>query len=255
LKTQLIPFGSQQVQVNEAEINGKIQRVVTLKEIGLAIGAEVQFVRNVIARNSELFTGLKGYIVTSTPGGEQRVTALTRDGVIALIVKISTGRLSEEKRQAVIQFQRWAIETLGEVMDGTYKDAYMLRLQLEIERLKLEGDIQVKAGIIRVVEKYGDRLSGSELIPLVSGILGKDIPVDRTYSATEVADMLSFETGQKITRVKVGKIAKELGLRVDDGENEFTLVTVTKAAHSDKVVPQVKYKKAGVDLIRQAVLN
>ncbi|HBC94304.1 MAG TPA: hypothetical protein DCZ10_15755 [Pelotomaculum sp.] len=255
MKTQLIPFSGQQVQVNEAEVNGKIQRVITFREISSALGLDIRVIRRIVAKDKDLFEPLKGVTKMSTPGGEQYTSVLTRDGVVALLVKLSAGHVAQAKRDIIIGFQRWAIETLGEVMDGTYKDAYMLRLQLEIDRLRLEGDIQVKAGIIRVVEKYGDRLSGSELIPLVSGILGKDIPVERTYSATEIAEILSHETGRKVSAIKIGRLAKELGLRVDDGENEYTLITVTKAAHTDKVVQQVKYKKAGVDLIRQALVN
>ncbi len=101
MNTQVIPFENHQIQVVEAEVNGKVQRAITLREISNAIGIDQGSIRKLLTRNKELFEGLKGWVKTSTPGGEQMVNALTRDGVIALMVKLSAGHVTPEKRQMI----------------------------------------------------------------------------------------------------------------------------------------------------------
>lgn len=255
MNTQIIPFENHQVQVAEAEINGNVQRVITLRDFCRAIGSDYKATYNLIQRNKDFFENFVGRVITTTPGGKQMSVALTRDAVTGLLLKVSANRVSPDRKDMIIKFQRWAVETLREVLDGTRQDVYIQRLRLEIEKIRLEGETQIRAGVLQLVTKFGDKLSATELIPLVSGVLGRDIAVDRTYSSTEVAEMLSFETGQKISAIKVGKIAKELGLRVDEGENEYSLVTITKAAHSEKVVSQIKYKKSAVNLIRERLIE
>ncbi|NLI12193.1 MAG: hypothetical protein GX425_06130 [Peptococcaceae bacterium] len=70
-----------------------------------------------IDRSKEVFEG--GVVVTTIPsaGGPQKTTCLTRDGVIGLLMKLSTGRIKDPaKRQMIVNFQRWVMRTISEIL-------------------------------------------------------------------------------------------------------------------------------------------
>ncbi|ACV64428.1 hypothetical protein Dtox_3720 [Desulfofarcimen acetoxidans DSM 771] len=47
------------------------------------------------------------------------MVCLNRDGVIGLLMKMDFSRIRDEsKRQTIVDFQVWAIETLGRIMDS-----------------------------------------------------------------------------------------------------------------------------------------
>jgi hypothetical protein len=93
--------------------------MIPVNDIADALGYDRQPIHNIVKRNSELFEPLKGIIVTMTPGGPQETLCLNRDGVIGLLMKLDYNRIKDaERRQLIIEFQRWAIETLGRILDG-----------------------------------------------------------------------------------------------------------------------------------------
>lgn len=94
-------------------------RMIPLVDIALAIGYDRKSIRRHLDKDPELFSGMEGRVVTLTPGGDQELRCLTRDGVIGLLMKLSASRIKDpEKRNRLITFQKWAIDTLGKVMDG-----------------------------------------------------------------------------------------------------------------------------------------
>ena len=94
-------------------------RLIPLVDIARAIGYDRKSIRLHIDREPALFEGMEGRVVTLTPGGQQEVRCLTRDGVLGLLMKLSASRIRNgDTRTRVIAFQRWAMRTLGKVMDG-----------------------------------------------------------------------------------------------------------------------------------------
>jgi len=94
-------------------------RVIPIGDIALATGYDRRKLFQLIDRNKSVFSGFEGVMIMGTPGGDQNVRYLTRDGVLGLLMKLSTGRIQDiERRERIITFQRWAIDTLGKVMDS-----------------------------------------------------------------------------------------------------------------------------------------
>lgn len=93
--------------------------VIPLVDISDAIGYDRSNLNHLLKRNDAVFEGMKMVVVMTTISGPKEHVCLTRDGVIALLVKMDSQRIKEqEKKDRVVAFQRWAIETLGKVMDG-----------------------------------------------------------------------------------------------------------------------------------------
>lgn len=99
--------------------NGQREAMVPIRDIAKALNYDRQSLHDLINRNSELFNEYRRDSVTLSHDDPFRHTCLTRDGVIALIVKLDYLRIKNPaKKQRIIEFQRWAAETLGKVMDG-----------------------------------------------------------------------------------------------------------------------------------------
>jgi len=91
-------------------------------DVADAIGHSRQGLRQMIRRNEDV---LKGYVDNVTLSTGIRKTAnpkaiiLTKEGLMAVLIKITPSRIKNpEKRENIIKFQRWAIETLTAVLDG-----------------------------------------------------------------------------------------------------------------------------------------
>jgi len=81
---------------------------VSISNIAIALDVTWDYVSQVIERNKEL---LQSSIVTI-----DNKKSLTRDGIIGFIMKISYNRLTPDKKKLVLEFQKWAIEKLGQLM-------------------------------------------------------------------------------------------------------------------------------------------
>ncbi|TEB10017.1 BRO family protein [Pelotomaculum propionicicum] len=93
--------------------------LVPLPDIARALDYGKEVLWRVIDRNKKVFE--EGIVVTTLPseGGPQKTTCLTRDGVVGLLMKLATNRIKDlEKRQLVVNFQRWAIRTIGQITRG-----------------------------------------------------------------------------------------------------------------------------------------
>lgn len=249
----VLPFDGHQVRVLGETRDGKYHRLIPLADVAEATGLDREGLRKIIKRNERVFAGWVLSVVTSDNVGRPRLTtSLTRDGVIALLMKVATERVQDPaKQEAIIRFQRWSAEALGDVMESEVAEAQEIRrLELDIERLRLEKEAELRGQVLALIDKYPEKFSRSELVPLIAGAMGHSVPAERTYSASEVAEMLSREMGRKISANLIGRVVNRLGIRPEEGENEYAITTVTKALHADKVVPQTKYKRPALELIR-----
>ena len=88
---------------------------VPIINVAIALDIDRQTIHDLINRNKELFESyLVSVTLTTSKSGDN--TCLTRDGVIGLLMKISYNRLTPDKKKLVLEFQKWAIEKLGQLM-------------------------------------------------------------------------------------------------------------------------------------------
>lgn len=116
-------FDNTPVPVVEDETGGRRRRLIALAAVADVTGMDRETLRNIIKRNGDVFEGLTlSVTLTDNLGRPRETTVLTRDGAMALLLKISTNQLEdEERRRRVVRFQRWAAEVLGEVVEtGAY---------------------------------------------------------------------------------------------------------------------------------------
>lgn len=96
--------------------------MIPVNDIADALGYDRQPIHSIIKRYTELFEPLQGIIVTMTPGGPQNTLCLKRDGVVGLLMRLDYNRIKDPARRSlIIEFQKWAIDTLGRIMGGDIK--------------------------------------------------------------------------------------------------------------------------------------
>jgi len=90
------------------------QKWMPLSDIAYCIGYDRSGLNKLVDQNSELFVGMKGMVVTTTPGGSQELVCLNRDGVVGILMKLSYARIKDPvRKQKVVQFQKWAVGVLN----------------------------------------------------------------------------------------------------------------------------------------------
>lgn len=172
-------------------VQGEKDRMIPLVDIAAATGYDRSTINQIIDRNPDVFEGLKGMVVIPTRGGMQEVSCLTRDGVIGLLIKISSSRIKDKNvRAKVVAFQRWAIETLGKAMDGNFAGASKIGISSILEdHLRMARALTEYAGVkpgiasavaISVVqEKTGQDLTWCKnLLPPAQDPPGQLIPTE-----------------------------------------------------------------------------
>jgi hypothetical protein len=204
---------------------------------------------------------------------ERVAIVLHLDMLTAWLMTINANRVKPEARDKLLAYQREAAAVLRDYFLGpgyavNPARADLLRLEIEIERVKLE---QEKARL-QAEREAREKEILKALIPfttdnalpaefrqaLLSRIAGLEPqPVAKYRSASEIASMFSFEFGQPVTAKRISMIAKSLEIRPDresgEMENEYAVVSVTKAAHADKTVEQILYNEHAVQLLRMSV--
>ena len=117
--------------------------VMSVSDLSKAIKANFSSMVQLIKRNWELFE----CFVVAHPEKKTEMY-LTREGVIAYLMKISIGRLSAEKKELVLAFQKWAVETLGEIIEKgkiQISDKEHFELQKGIREITGLSEIEVDA--------------------------------------------------------------------------------------------------------------
>ena len=91
--------------------------VIPINDIAKGLSMDDANIRIILNRNTELFKSYVSYVTLLTSKSGKNI-CLTRDGVIGLLMKISYNRLSPDKKKLVLEFQKWAIEKLGQLMSN-----------------------------------------------------------------------------------------------------------------------------------------
>jgi hypothetical protein len=127
---------------------------VPVNDVADAIGYDRDTLRQLINRNSDLFANMCSKSVILLEGvGSREVLCVNRDGLVAVLVKISAGRIKDEyRRKTIIEFQRWAITTISRILAGEYQPEHFYpwanRFREHLEAAKALTEISgVKPGI------------------------------------------------------------------------------------------------------------
>ena len=91
--------------------------VIPISCIYKALNLTSQSIYDLLSNYKELFEPyLTSVTLVKSEKGNPNRTCLTRDGVIGLLMKISYNRLTPNKKKLVLEFQKWAIEKLGQLI-------------------------------------------------------------------------------------------------------------------------------------------
>jgi len=88
--------------------------VIPITDIVNALDTSRQHLHKLLKENEELFNNWVVNLTLTTDSAKNK--CLTRDGVIGLLMKISYNRLTPDKKKLVLEFQKWAIEKLGQLI-------------------------------------------------------------------------------------------------------------------------------------------
>ncbi|MCL6558099.1 MAG: hypothetical protein K6U74_04715 [Firmicutes bacterium] len=185
---------------------------MVVNDIADAITYDRRALHRTLRRNPEIFEGMAGVVILTTPQGVQEHLAVNRDGLVGLLVKIEYKRVKDpEKRQLIIEFQRWAIKKLGQIVAGelpqeefqpwTERAEQHLRFAKALaETSGVKPGIALAAAIDAAEKEIGRSLEAyKRLLP----------PADH-----ETAYLTASDIGQRfnLTAVKVNKLLQQLGL-------------------------------------------
>jgi len=94
---------------------------VPVNDIADALEYDRSALHQLLKRNEAVLSRFSSMVIITTEAGPREMVCLNRDGVMGLLMKLDFNRIKDEsKRQTVIEFQVWAIETLGRIIDGEF---------------------------------------------------------------------------------------------------------------------------------------
>lgn len=171
-------------------ITRDIGRLIPLNDIADGINYDRSGLHKIVKRNKQ-FWEFTCMVVTSMTGQRREQLCLTRDGIIGLLMRLDIEKIKDPaKRERVIEFQRWAMKTLGQVMDGqapadtSHEIAALLEEHLRIAKALTEY-AGVKQGIASAVaiatveDRTGIDLSWCRnLLPAAREETGRYIPTE-----------------------------------------------------------------------------
>jgi predicted DNA-binding protein YlxM (UPF0122 family) len=89
---------------------------MSVADIARSLHVDRQTIHDLIERNYDLFVNWLVSITLTRSNNATTNLCLLRDGILGIVMKISINRLSEDKKELVLKFQKWAIEKLGKLI-------------------------------------------------------------------------------------------------------------------------------------------
>jgi hypothetical protein len=100
-------------------VRKEIEGMIPLNDIADGIGLDRSGLHKLLKRNNVILSPYVGMVNMSSPSGAQETICLSRDGVVGILMKTDFGKMKDPVKQAkVIDFQRWAIDTLAKIVRG-----------------------------------------------------------------------------------------------------------------------------------------
>ena len=194
-------------------------RLMPIADLAEASGLERSAIRKLLERNREIFDKYTCKVIMSDQGQSRENTCLTRDGVNGLLMKSNYQRIKDpERRQRVIAFQAWAIDTLGKVMNG----------QLRIPNEDLMGIFNCHMQMARVMaDTMGINIgiAGSVAIAHTEYLTGEDLSWAKGLipgnKSLHIGHLTPSQIGGKIgkTAQEINRILENLGYQVRAGRD------------------------------------
>ena len=140
------------------------------------------------------------------------------------------------------------------------KDIKLLELESKKQEILLrQKELEErKANFIKEMSEKYSHLKGvsqvldSKALEIVTGeknLLPLPKLEEKTYSATEIAEKFTKELEIPISKNLIGKLANKYNLKVE----EYSILFLDKALHSDKMVETYRYKECAFEVFRQAL--
>jgi hypothetical protein len=167
-------------------VNNEISNEVLmpLPDIAKALDYDKKALRDILKRNKEIFESWKVVTTLQVDGQGRKTTCLNRDGVTGLLMKLSTGRIKNQtKKQMIVNFQRWAIRTISEVMQGVSEilpaEQIYHSIQEEIRSqgqllLVMHKQLEILTQAVTVLVQQATR-QDKHMIPMPQAGLGEDV--------------------------------------------------------------------------------
>lgn len=149
--------------INVRLVKKEGQYYIPVNDICDSIGYDRVAGRQLIERNKELFKGFCSDCVMQSEAGKRTNLVLSRDGVVGFLMKISYNRLSNYSKGLVLEFQKWAITKLTElIVNGKVEAAPAEQKQIQ-NILQINDEkfnklfSEIKSNIIEI-DKYIDTM-------------------------------------------------------------------------------------------------
>lgn len=188
------------------------EALIVLNDIADAITYDRSALRQLLKRGEEVFEGMVGKVMIPSPQGIQEHLAVNRDGLVGLLVKIEYKRVKDpEKRQLIIEFQRWAIKKLGQIVAGELpQEEFHPWAERAEQHLRFAKALAETSGV-----KPGIALAAA--IDVAEKEIGRSLEVYKRLlppAEHETAYLTASDIGQRVnlTAVKVNKLPQQLGL-------------------------------------------
>jgi len=168
-------------------IQGENGPMIPLVDIAHGIGYTPQTLTQLYERNSKLLDNYSQRCMIHAPGSVAPVEhlCLSRDGITGILIKIDYRRVKDPlKSEKILAFQKWVIEIIGKVMDGSFNQPLLPPLSNALKKELARADAMTIVGVDRglaasvcmskLEDQYGEDLG--YLRRLVPRQIDDDIP-------------------------------------------------------------------------------
>lgn len=186
--------------------------------------------------------------LVSTDGKSYETTIYNEKGIYEII--------RHSKQPKADDFYDWVYDLLSKLRKGEYR---VVQPQSEYDKIKIQkmnAEARLMNARTRQAKLILDMQKNKTLSPVAVELLQINAlevltnnqadyrpEIEKTYSATEIADELG------ITANKVGRIANANGLKTED----YGIEVLDKSPYSNKQVPSFRYNEKGKQKIKELV--
>ena len=243
------------------------QGMIPLNDVADGIGIDRSGLRQLLKRNERVLSEYVGKVMIPSPSGEQETVCLSRDGITGILMKMDISRMKDpQKRDKVVVFQKWAIETLSKIVKGETipiprDDAVeaIIRSHLDIadamvQYAHVDRGIMTTVALAKVENETGVDLSW------LKGLVRKDRQQPPGYlNAGQVGEELGGWSAHSVNKVLeqlgyqywIGGRWQPTQIGMNYGENvPYTVINRNGGSHSDY---QLRWSPAMVRKIRDHI--
>lgn len=179
----------------------------------------------------------KNTVVIPDGIGNPNKTVINESGLYSLILSSKLPKAKEFKHWVTSEVLPSIRKTGG--YNSEQSDAYKTK-RLEIMAMNAKARIMKEQNKRLEIMLKNNELEGLS-VTAIQAILNEHPQTDKTYSATEAAEMLGTSAN------KIGRLANAYGLKCD----KYGITVLDKAKHSNKEVQSFRYNEKGVEKLKE----